>query len=127
MERVIYLLNADDGTSGVAPAAASRLRIGTGPCPDAMVSLWVDSANGPLRVAYDEMVREVDAGFVAYLVTESAPLPGDPVDGRRPGYTQLSFLQRPERLDQKAWLATGTTSRPPSAIDRSSLSSRWPR
>jgi len=90
--------------SGVEAAAASRLRSGTGPCPDAMVSVWVDSANGPLRTAYDDMVRELDAGFVAYLVTESAPLPGDPVDGRRPGYTQVSFLQRPERLDEQAWL-----------------------
>ena len=135
MEKVLYLLDAGDGTSGdalrgrlvddVAPrlltsgahrvqvnvmdsgveaAAASRLRSGTGPCPDAMVSLWVDSANGPLRAAYDEVVREVDAGFAAYLVTESAPLPGEPVDGRRAGYTQVSFLQRPERLDQQAWL-----------------------
>ena len=90
--------------SGVEAAAGSRLRSGTGPCPDAMVSLWVDSANAPLRAAYDEVLREVDADVVAYLVTESAPLPGDPVDGRRPGYTQVSFLQRPERLDEQSWL-----------------------
>ena len=54
--------------------------------------------------AYDEALREVDAEVVAYLVTESAPLPGDPVDGRRPGYTQVSFLQRPERLDEQEWI-----------------------
>jgi hypothetical protein len=136
MEKVLYLLNAREGTSGdrvreqlvgdVAPrlltagahqvqvnmmdsgveaAAGSRLRSGTGPCPDAMVAVWIDSANGPLRAAYDEVLRELDAGVVAYLVTESAPLPGDPVDGRRPGYTQVSFLQRPERLDEQSWLA----------------------
>ena len=135
MEKVLYLLNAGDGTTGdalrerlvddVAPrlvtagahqvqvnvmdsaveaAAGARMRSGTGPCPDAMVSLWVDSANGPLRAAYDEVLREVDADVIAYLVTESAPLPGDPVDGRRPGYTQVSFLQRPERLDEQSWL-----------------------
>ena len=69
-----------------------------------MVSVWVDSANAPLRAPYDEVLREVDAGVVAYLVTESAPLPGDAVDGRRPGYTQVSFLQRPERLDEQAWM-----------------------
>jgi hypothetical protein len=91
--------------SDVEAAVASRLRSGTGPCPDAMVSLWVDSANGPLRAAYDAALREVDADLVAYLVTESAPLPGDPVDGRRPGYSQVTFLQRPERLDERAWLA----------------------
>jgi hypothetical protein len=90
--------------SGVADAVGSRMRSGSGPCPDAMVSIWVDSANGPLRAAYDEALREVDAEVVAYLVTESAPLPGDPVDGRRPGYTQVSFLQRPERLDQQEWI-----------------------
>lgn len=136
MEKVLYLLNAGDGTSGdglrgrlvddVAPrlltagahqvqvnvmdsgveaAAGARLRSGTGPCPDAMVSLWVDSANAPLRAAYDEVLREVDAGLLAYVVTESAPLPGAPVDGRRPGYSQVSFLQRPERIDERSWLA----------------------
>ena len=136
MEKVLYLLDAGDWTSGdalrdrlvddVAPrllttgahqvqvnvmdsaveaAAGSRMRSGTGPCPDAMVSLWVDSANGPLRAAYDGLLREVDAELMAYLVTESAPLPGDPVVGRRPGYTQVSFLQRPERLDEQAWMA----------------------
>jgi hypothetical protein len=136
MEKVLYLLNAGDGTSGdalrerlvgdVAPrlltagahqvqvnvtesgveaAAGSRLHSGSGPCPDAMVSLWIDSANAPLRAAYDAVLREVDAGVSAYLVTESAPLPGDPIDGRRPGFTQVSFLQRPERLDEPSWLA----------------------
>jgi len=136
MEKVLYLLNTREGTSGdrvreqlvddVAPrllaagahqvqinvmdsgveaAAGSRMRSGTGPCPDAMVSVWVDSANAPLRTAYDDVLRDVDAGVIAYLVTESAPLPGDPVDGRRAGYTQVSFLQRPERLDEQSWLA----------------------
>jgi hypothetical protein len=90
--------------SGVEAAAGSRLRSGTGPCPDAMVSLWVDSANAPLRTGYDEVLREMDADLAAYLVTESAPLPGNPVDGRRPGYTQVSFLQRPERVDVQAWM-----------------------
>ena len=136
MEKVLYLLDAGDGTSGdalrerlvddVAPrllavgahqvqvnvmdsgvdaAAGSRIRSGSGPCPDAMVSVWVDSANGPLRAEYDEVLKEADANVIAYLVTESAPLPGDPAEGRRPGYTQVSFLQRPERIDEPAWLA----------------------
>ncbi len=70
-----------------------------------MVSLWIDSANAPLRAAYDAVLRECDAGVEAYLVTESAPLPGDPIDGRRPGFTQVSFLQRPDRLDEPSWLA----------------------
>jgi hypothetical protein len=135
MEKVLYLLNAGEGTPGnrlreqvvddVAPrllaigahrvqvnvidsdveaAAGTRMRSGTGPCPDALVSVWVDSANAPLRAPYDDALREVDAAVVAYLVTESAPLPGDAVDGRRPGYTQVSFLQRPGRLDEQSWL-----------------------
>ena len=91
--------------SGVQAAAGSRLRSGTGPCPDSMVSLWVDSANAPLRAAFDEALREVDADVAAYLVTESAPLPGDAVNGRRPGYTQVSFLQRPERIDEQSWMS----------------------
>ena len=134
MEKVLYLLDAGEGTSGdtlrerlvddvasrllatgahqvqvnvmdsdVEAAAGFRLRSGSGPCPDAIVSVWVDSANAPLRARYDEVLRDVDAGFVAYLVTESAPLPGDQADGRRPGYTQVSFLQRPERLDEESW------------------------
>ena len=136
MEKVLYLPNAGEGTSGdalreqlvddVAPrllsagahqvqvnvmdsgveaAAGFRLRSGTGPCPDAMVSIWVDSANAPLRAAYDEVLRDVDADVTAYLVTESAPLPGNPVEGRRPGYTQVSFLQRPERIDEQSWMS----------------------
>jgi hypothetical protein len=136
MEKVLYLLNSSEGTSGdglreqlvddlaprlltagahqvqvnvmdsgVEAAAGARLRSGTGPCPDAMVSVWMDSANGPLRAAYDEVLQEVDVDLAAYLVTESAPLPSEPVDGRRPGYTQVSFLQRPERLDEASWLA----------------------
>jgi len=88
----------------VEPARASRLRSGTGPNPDAMVSLWVDSANAPLRKPYDVLLSEVDSGFAAYLVTESSPLPGDLVTGRRPGYAQVSFLQRPGRLEEEAWL-----------------------
>ena len=91
--------------SGVEAAAGARMRSGTGPCPDAMVSVWVDSANGPLRAAHDKVLREVNPDLIAYLVAESAPLPGDPVDGRRPGYTQVSFLQRPEGLDEPSWLA----------------------
>ena len=134
MEKVLYLLDSGEGTSGdalrdrlvddVAPrllttgahqvqvnvmdsgveaAAGIRMRSGTGPCPDAIVSVWVDSANAPLRAVYDEVMREMDADVVAYLVTESVPLPGDQIDGRRPGYTQVSFLQRPERLDEEVW------------------------
>ncbi len=90
--------------SGVQAAAGSRLASGAGACPDAIVSLWVDSANAPLRAAYDDMLREVNAELAAYLVTESAPLPGNPVEGRRAGYTQVSFLQRPERLDEQSWM-----------------------
>lgn len=90
--------------SDVEPAAGSRLRSATGACPDALVALWVESANAPLRAKYDALLREVDAGFVAYLVTESSPLPGEYVVGRRPGYSQVSFLQRPPRLDEQAWL-----------------------
>jgi EthD domain len=135
MEKVLYLLAADEGTSGdrlreqlvddlaprlltvgahrvqvnvmdsgVEAAAGTRMHSGSGPCPDAVISVWVDSANAPLRASYDEMLREVDVDVVAYLVTESAPLPGEPADGRRPGYTQVSFLQRPERLDEQSWL-----------------------
>jgi hypothetical protein len=94
-------VNAMD--SDVEAAAGFRLRSGSGPCPDATVSVWVDSANAPLRASYDEVLREVDADVVAYLVTESVPLPGDQVGGRRPGYTQVSFLQRPERIDEESW------------------------
>jgi hypothetical protein len=108
--------------SGVEPAAGSRMRSGTGPCPEAMVSLWVDSANASLRAAYDEVVREVDADLVAYLVTESAPLPGDAVDGRRPGYTQVSFLQRPERIDEQSWMTHWHNHHTQVAIDTQSTS-----
>jgi hypothetical protein len=108
--------------SGVEAAAGSRLRSGTGPCPDAIVSLWVDSANAPLRSAHDKVLREVDADVAAYLVTESAPLPGDPVEGRRPGYTQVSFLQRPERIDERSWMDHWHDHHTQVAIDTQSTS-----
>ena len=88
----------------VEAAAGSRMRSGSGPHPDALVTAWVESANGPLRAPFDAVLREVDEAFVAYLVTESRPLPGDVAEGRRPGYTQVSLLQRPARLDEAAWL-----------------------
>ena len=153
MEKVLYLLNAAEGTSGdklrerlvddvaarllaagahqvqvnvmdsgVEAAAGSRIRSGSGPCPDAMVSVWVDSANALLRAPFDEVLREVDTDLVAYLVTESAPLPGDDVDGRRAGYTQVSFLQRPERIDEPSWMSHWHDHHTQVAIDTQSTS-----
>jgi hypothetical protein len=133
MEKVVYGVRRRDGadpddfserlTADVAPRlavlgarcvevlavdAAAGFRVATGlmPLPDALLSGWVDSANAPLRAAYDEVVASVDPEWFGWVVTESVPLRGDAeAPGRAEGYAQLAFLRRPPEHALGAWLA----------------------
>lgn len=86
----------------VEPGAGLRFTTDPQP-PDAVVSAWMPSAVAGQRRPFDDMVGPAEA----YLVTESqaivdATTPGP--DGRTPGFAQLAFLRRPERLTPTEWL-----------------------
>ncbi len=77
--------------------------------PDAVVSVWVDTANDYFRAPVDAAVRQLSAAMHAYLVTESEPIPNKSVPeepGRRlEGMNQIVFLQKPDRLSYREWLS----------------------
>lgn len=117
----------------VADAAAepaAPLRIITSPSPaDAVLSVWVDSANDPLRRRMDEAVASGPWSCAAYLVTESAPLPDGPDVPAEPsgegwrrtaGFAQLAFLQRPDGLGHQEWLSRWLGDHTQVAIDTQS-------
>ncbi|HTN99913.1 MAG TPA: hypothetical protein VL068_04490 [Microthrixaceae bacterium] len=91
-----------------AVEGASGLRYITGAhSPDATISVWLHSAVDEFRGPIDTVIRELGASTSACLVTESEPLlnqvESDSV-GRTPGFAQLAFLHRPERLSVGEWL-----------------------
>lgn len=148
MEKVIYLVrrpaerSADDfaarlveqtgpalaaaGTRGVqvnvvdddvAPAAGLRFTTSASP-PDAVVSVWVDSAIAHLRAPVDEIVTAAGVAVEALLVTESEPIVHrqPPGTGRTEGFAQVALLGRPPRLDEAEWLDLWLTHHTPVAI-----------
>lgn len=91
------------------------------PLPDASLSMWLDSANGPSRRPFDKLIVEATARMAAYLVCESVairntrflPTPGE----RTHGFAQLALLTRPPRLTPEAWLDIWRNHHTPVAID----------
>ena len=90
--------------SDVSPAEKKRMA-SFGELPDGVLSAWVDS------VTHAEPVQRVLERAVSksaiYLVTESEQLVNSEsadAHGRLPGFCQVVFLQRPERLSEQAWL-----------------------
>jgi hypothetical protein len=83
----------------------------------AMISFWVDSAEGSRTTAAIPDAGSSEAHWYGYVVTESEPLPNrtQPVgpDGRVPGFAQLVVLTRPDHLSwgewRRLWQATHTT------------------
>jgi hypothetical protein len=105
--------------AAVAPAAS--LRILTSPSPaDAIVSVWVDSANDALRRPFDALVAAGPWTWSAYLVTESVPLPVDAVGERTEGFAQVAFFRRPEELPRGEWLVRWLDDHTQVAIDTQS-------
>ena len=108
-----------------AVAAASGLRqANTRPQPEAMLSVWVDSAVDALRAPFDKAVATAVPSMAAYLVSESVPIrntrhPAQP--GRRTeGWAQVALLARPPRLSPEAWRDTWQNSHTQVAIDTQS-------
>jgi hypothetical protein len=72
----------------------------------AVVSMWTQQCYGEqLTAALDILGRECDR-LGAYLVTESAPLPGPDVEPgtRTTGLANIALLRRPAELDVSTWL-----------------------
>jgi hypothetical protein len=107
--------------AGVEAAAPLRILSSASPA-DAVVSVWVDSANDRLRKPYDDALARGPWSSAAYLVTESVPLAGPPgADGRRTdGFAQIAFLRRPEELARHEWLTRWLDDHTPVAIDTQS-------
>ena len=136
MEKVIYALwkdSAEDGarfTARLLGDIASRLdgqahavrinvqddNVATGTSPrmtstrpqmDAVVQLWLPSANDPERAAVDAIIADAAPRHAAWLASESTiiantmhpPAPG----ARTEGFSQIVFLGLPPRLSWDAW------------------------
>lgn len=104
----------------VAPAAGLRQE-NNRPLPDASLSMWLDSANGPSRRPFDTLILEATARMAAYLVCESEAISNTrfpPTPGERTyGFAQLALLTRPPRLTPQAWLDIWRNHHTPVAID----------
>ena len=99
--RALRLAVAD---SAVSPADNKRMA-SFGELPDGVVSAWVDTVTHAESLQH--LLERVVSKSAAYLVTESEQLVNsESVDGRGrfPGFCQVVFLQRPDRLSQQAWL-----------------------
>lgn len=102
----------------VEPAAGLRM-VSTDAPADALMSVWVDSANDPLRAPFDDVVALMGARTTAYLVTESVPLVhrATAPDGRVDAMAQVVFLCRREGQSTEEWLDIWLTSHTQIAID----------
>ncbi|WP_166363662.1 EthD domain-containing protein [Pseudomonas akapageensis] len=104
----------------VEPAAGLRQE-NNRPLPDGSLSLWLDSANGPARRPFDDLIAAATARMAAYLVCESVAIrnirfPATPGE-RTHGFAQLALLTRPPRLTPEAWLDIWRNHHTPVAID----------
>ncbi len=111
-------LNLDDGD--VAAAQNLRQRRMDTP-PQALLQLWLDSANAPLRAPVDAIAQAHSARHAAYLVTESQPLRNTrhPAQaGRRTaGFAQMALLLKPDRLTREQWFTHWQTVQTPVALE----------
>lgn len=131
MEKIIYALwdaDADQLLDGLAerlPDEASNLRLnlqdqdvaaGKGliqsrgdALPNALVQLWLPSANPIFRSETDNVIAEYCSSCHAWLIAESAIIPNEkypPRLGKRTeGFSQMAFLTLPEKLDWQQWRA----------------------
>ncbi len=99
-------LQVNVSDAAVAPAAGLR-QTNTRPQPEALVSVWVDSAVDYLRRPVDDLVAAAAPRIAAYLVSESRPIRNTrhpPQPGQRTaGFAQVVLLGRPPRLTPENW------------------------
>lgn len=92
----------DSVATGTSPRMTS-----TRPQMDAVVQLWLPSANDPERAAVDAIIADAAPRHAAWLASESTiiantlhpPAPGT----RTEGFSQIVFLGLPPRLSPDAW------------------------
>lgn len=92
----------DSVAAGNSPRMAS-----TRPQMDAVVQLWLPSANEPERAAADAIIADAAPRYAAWLASESTiiantlhpPTPG----ARTEGFSQIVFLGLPPRLSWDGW------------------------
>jgi hypothetical protein len=110
--------NIDD--ADVAPATALRQKR-MDEQPTALLQVWIDSANEPLRAPLDTAIAQHCARHAAYLATESIPLHNTRhptgVGKRTPGFAQIALLQRTPRMDPETWRHHWQTIQTPVAIE----------
>ena len=91
--------------------------------PDAMLSLWVDSAH--VAASWEAFIDTHVARMTAYLVAEAEPLrnqrahPTEPGE-RMYGMCHVVFLSTPEAMSQEDFLSTWKDSHTQVAIDTQS-------
>jgi hypothetical protein len=109
-------LNLSD--ADIAPAQAMRLTTQP-PAPDAMVSLWLDSASQ--RNAVEDTLSLFTSRYAGYAVCESEPLRNTrhlPSSGERCyGMNHVVFLQIPPRLTREQWMDLWLEQHTPTAIN----------
>ncbi|MFN8017410.1 MAG: EthD domain-containing protein [Acidimicrobiales bacterium] len=152
MEKVLYVLSFPDGrpdgltaslVGDLAPAlvdagahhvqvnvadadvaGATRLRMDASGAPaDAVLGVWVDSANDQLRAPIDDAIRAgcPGADLSAYLVTESVPMANTrfpaALGERTHGMAHLAFIRRRPDLEVDEFLQTWLGSHTQVAIE----------
>lgn len=108
--------------SAVSEAAGRRME-SHAPLPDAVLSLWVDSACA--SQAWEPLIDHCVSRRTAYLVAEGEPLvsqrrhPSKPGD-RVYGMCHVVFFRKPAQIDRNEWLAVWKDSHTRVAIDTQS-------
>lgn len=97
-------LNLADGD--VAAGRSMRLATGELPLPDAMLSVWLDSAH--YRNKVESVLLPLTRRVAGYTVCESEPLVNTrhpaPYGTRTHGLNHVVFLQVPSHLSREEWL-----------------------
>ncbi len=88
----------------------------------AVVSMWTRQCYGDQMTAALDILAQECEQLGAYLVTESVPMPGPPVESgtRTEGLANIALLRRPAELDQATWLARWQLNHTPVAIETQS-------
>lgn len=97
-------INVQDGS--VAAGNSPRMT-STRPQMDAVVQLWLPSANEPERAAVDAIIGDAAPRHAAWLASESTVIantlhPSTP-GARTEGFSQIVFLGLPPRLSWDGW------------------------
>ena len=95
--------------AAVADGASPR-SIATDPQMDAIIQIWLDTAQDAARAPIDQIIERATKQFDAWLVSEAAPIVNTiqivPEGTRLPGFSQIVFLRRPADMTWDDWRET---------------------